>query len=86
MYAILYLLTLLAAVVVIDGGYLAARLGHPTGFQTYATVAWLAASIGIVAGALGSSLEGEDEVRRATYSQREQQRQARDRAAEERRG
>jgi hypothetical protein len=46
----------------------------------------LAASIGIVAGALGSSLEGEDEVRRATYSQREQQRQARDRAAEERRG
>ena len=82
MYAILYVLTLFAAGIVIDGGYLATRVGHPAGWREYATVAWLAASIGIVAGALGSSLENEDAVRRATYSHREQQRQARDRAAE----
>lgn len=84
MYAILYVLTLFAAVVVIDGGYLAQRLGHSTGLGDFATVAWLAASIGIVAGALGSSLENEEAVRRATYSQREQRRQAHDRAATER--
>jgi hypothetical protein len=77
MYAILYLLTLPASIMLIDDGYLASQLHQPIGFGTYATIAWLASSIGIVAGALGSSIENSDAVHRATYSQREQERQAR---------
>lgn len=75
MYVLLYVLSLLAAVVVIDSGYLAARLGHPVGPGDYATLVWLASSMGIVAGALGSSLNTEAAVRQATYSRRERERQ-----------
>jgi hypothetical protein len=45
----------------------------------YAKLVWLAFSVGIVAGALGSSLESEEAIRKATYSKREQERQARNR-------
>jgi hypothetical protein len=80
MYALLYVLTLLAALVVIDTGFLQSQLGHRAGFGDYATLAWLACSMGIVAGALGSSLDTETAVRQATYSRREQARQARNQA------
>ncbi|POX37202.1 hypothetical protein C3486_29650 [Streptomyces sp. Ru73] len=79
MYLLLYGLALLAAVVVIDDGFLGSQLGHPAGASDYATVVWLACSMGIVAGALGSSLDSEAAVRQATYSKREQERQARNR-------
>lgn len=80
MYAMLYVLALLAAAAVIDAGYLRAQLGHPVSVADYATLVWLACSMGIVAGALGSSLDSEAAVRQATYSRREQERQARARA------
>lgn len=83
MYAALYAGALVAAAAVIDAGYLSSKVGHPVGPGDYATLAWLACSMGIVAGALGSSLDGEDTVRQATYSRREQERQARKRAQEE---
>ncbi|WP_051831292.1 hypothetical protein [Streptomyces violens] len=76
MYLLLYGLALLSAVVVIDDGYLGSQLGHPADAGDYATVVWLACSMGIVAGALGSSLDSEAAVRQATYSRREQERQA----------
>lgn len=79
-YVLLYGLTLVAALVVIDVGYLGTQLGHPAGIGDYAALAWLACSMGIVAGALGSSLDSETAVRQATYSRREQQRQAHNRA------
>jgi hypothetical protein len=75
MYAILFAVALLAAVVLIDSGYLAQTLGHPAGVGSYLNLVWLASSVGIVAGALGSSLEDEDSVRKATYSRRERERQ-----------
>ena len=75
MYVILYIVTLLAALVAIDSSYLSLRLGHTSGFPQYATIVWLASSIGIVAGALGSSFESEEAVRKATYSKRELERQ-----------
>jgi hypothetical protein len=75
MYAILFALALLAAVVLIDSGYLAQTLGHPVGVGSYLNLVWLASSVGIVAGALGSSLEDEETVRKATYSRRERERQ-----------
>ncbi|MEV4051881.1 hypothetical protein AB0J55_11925 [Amycolatopsis sp. NPDC049688] len=40
---------------------------------------WLATSVGIVAGAVGSSVEDEERVRRATYGRRKRERQQRNR-------
>ena len=83
MYATLFALALLSALTIIDAGYLHSKVGHPVGFGDYAILVWLACSMGIVAGALGSSLDGEEAVLQATYSRREQARQARKRAEEE---
>lgn len=77
MYAILFVVALLAAAVLIDSGYLAETLGHPVGVGSYLNLVWLCSSVGIVAGALGSSLEDEETVRNATYGRREQERQER---------
>ncbi|MDT7805741.1 MAG: hypothetical protein QOI78_9174 [Actinomycetota bacterium] len=77
MYAILFVLALLAAAVLIDSGYFAQTLGHPVGVGSYLNLVWLCSSVGIVAGALGSSLEDEETVRKATYSRRERERQER---------
>jgi hypothetical protein len=75
MYAILYVIALLASFALIDSSYLSSQLGHPSDLTSYATIIWLASSVGIVAGALGSSFESEDAVRQATYSKRERERQ-----------
>ena len=83
MYAILYVLALLASAVLIDSGYFAQALGHPVGVGSYLNLVWLCSSVGIVAGALGSSLEDEETVRNATYSRRERQRQERNRRRRE---
>jgi hypothetical protein len=77
MYVILYVITLSASLMVLDSGYLSRQLGHLTGFGSYATITWLACSVGIAAGALGSSFESEEAVRKATYSRREQARRER---------
>ncbi|MEV6648785.1 hypothetical protein [Amycolatopsis sp. NPDC051371] len=79
MYAILFVLALFAAAVLIDSGYFAQALGHPVGVGSYLNLVWLCSSVGIVAGALGSSLEDEETVRNATYSRRERERQERNR-------
>ncbi|HEU5474019.1 MAG TPA: hypothetical protein VFV67_25520 [Actinophytocola sp.] len=83
MYAILFVLALIAAVVLIDSGYFAQTLGHPVGLGSYLNLVWLCSSVGIVAGALGSSLEDEETVRKATYSRRERERQERNRRRRE---
>lgn len=77
MYLVLFAATLLAALAVISSDYLSRQLGHAAALSDYLTLAWLSSSMGTVAGALGSSLETEDAVRQATYSEREQQRRAR---------
>jgi heme/copper-type cytochrome/quinol oxidase subunit 4 len=77
MYLILYALTLLAAAAVIDSGYLQSQIRRPVDVGKYATITWLITSVGIVAGALGSSLESDEAVRKATYSGREQERRRR---------
>ncbi|MFG1643310.1 hypothetical protein ACGFMK_23700 [Amycolatopsis sp. NPDC049252] len=83
MYAILYVVAMLAAAVVIDSGYFAQALGHPVGVGSYLKLVWLCSSVGIVAGALGSSLEDEETVRKATYSRRERERQEHNRRERE---
>jgi hypothetical protein len=77
MYVLLYVITVAAAAVVIPPGYLGSVLHRPVGPADFLTIAWLATSMGIVAGALGSGLAGEDAVRRAAYSKREEERRAR---------
>lgn len=79
MYVVLYLLTLLAALLVIDLRYLQSQLGRPADLADYARIVWLACSMGILAGALGSSFDSEEAVRRAAFSRRERQRQDRHR-------
>jgi hypothetical protein len=75
MYAILYIVALVASFAVIDSGYLSSQLGHASDPMNYSKIVWLASSVGIVAGALGSSFESEEAVRQATYSKRERERQ-----------
>ena len=77
MYVLLYAVTLASALVVIPPDYLDSTLAHPSGFGEYAIIAWLSASMGTIAGALGSGLASEDAVRQAAYSNREQERRAR---------
>ncbi|SFS81424.1 hypothetical protein [Saccharopolyspora flava] len=74
MYALLFVVTLISALVVIPPDYLTSTLKHPSGFGEFAIVAWLSASMGTIAGALGSGLASEDAVRQAAYSKREQER------------
>jgi hypothetical protein len=87
LYVLLLALTGTAAAVVIPPESLAEALGRSVGPTDYLAVAWMATSMGIVAGALGSGLTSPEDVRAAAYSTREQQRRASldredDRAAE----
>lgn len=72
-YLLLFLATLAGAAVVIPAQLLQTTLGHPVGIADYLDLAWLASSMGIVAGALGSGLDEERDVQQATFSARLQQ-------------
>jgi hypothetical protein len=74
-YAVLFALVLLAAGVFVPGVYFQSTLKHPVGLSDYVTLAWMAASLATVAGALGASLEHEDKVREAAYGYRQRRRQ-----------
>lgn len=77
MYVVLFVVILGGAAAVISPAYLQTVIGHPVGPADYAALAWLSASLGIVAGALGSGLETEAAVRRTIYSRREYDSQTR---------
>jgi hypothetical protein len=71
-YLALFVLVLLSALLIIDAGYFGGTLGHPADFGDYATLAWFAASLATVGGALGSGLETDESVRDALYRYRPQ--------------
>jgi hypothetical protein len=73
-FLVLFAITTVAAAVVIPPDYLAAQIGRPVGWWSYPTVGLMASVLGIVAGAVGSGLEDDETVRRATYGHREQER------------
>lgn len=50
-------------------------LRHQVGPGEYLILAWLAASLATIVGALGSTLEDEDTVRDAVYGYRQRRRQ-----------
>lgn len=76
-YALLCVVTVAAAVVVIPGDLMQSEVGHPVSFAHYLGLGWLAASMGIIAGALGSGLASEETVLQAAYSRREEERRRR---------
>jgi hypothetical protein len=84
LYLALFALVLTGAVLLVDTHPLARVLGHAAGLPSYLTLAWTATSMGVVAGAVGSTLESDAAVRQAAYGFREEQRRA-ERAAAERR-
>lgn len=74
MYLILFVIQLVLAVAVVDVSFLRSELLRPIGVGDYIGLAWLSASMGTLAGALGSNFDSSDAVRKATYSQRYHQR------------
>ena len=77
MYAILFAGLFLVGLTVIEAGYLQSQLGHPVNLTDYLHLSWLAASLGTLAGALGSNFDSDEAIREATYSRREHQRRQR---------
>jgi hypothetical protein len=75
MFLLLLSAAFLAACIIIPPDYLARTLRHPAGTADLATVAWLAACLGTVAGALGTGLADEEAVRDAAFSRSERRRQ-----------
>ncbi|MCY0906541.1 hypothetical protein [Arthrobacter sp. H14-L1] len=71
MYVGLFLVIFVGGLIVIDAEFLSVQLKHPAGIGDYLNLAWLSSSLGTIAGALGSSLDDEDSVRKATFSSRE---------------
>ena len=69
-YAALFVVVTAAALIVIDSGFMEKTLGHSVGFGSYLTIAWVAASLATVAGAVGSGVETDDSVREALYGYR----------------
>ena len=63
-YVVLYLLVLAAMGLAIPHSFVAqSLLEHGAGIEDYIAAAWFATSLATVAGALGSGLESDDEVR-----------------------
>lgn len=76
MYVGLFLASVLGELVLLGDRQVHATLGHVVTWRDYAAVAWLAASMGTVAGALGTGLETDEAVRSAAYGFRQRERQS----------
>ncbi|WP_418909176.1 hypothetical protein [Glutamicibacter endophyticus] len=74
MYALLFIALLLGSLVIIDQAFLSFKLNHEATIREYLNLAWLAASLGTLGGAIGSSFDEVQSVQRATFSQREYER------------
>lgn len=74
MYLVLWSLLFLIGLAVIEADYFQSQLGHPVNLLDYGHLSWLAASLGTMAGALGSNFDSDEAIREATYSRREHQR------------
>ncbi|MBE9373872.1 hypothetical protein IQ251_05350 [Saccharopolyspora sp. HNM0983] len=76
MYIGLFLVNVGVAWFLVGPSLLAQTLGHSVGWSTYLSLAWGFTTMGMIAGALGSSLESDRAVRQAAYGYREQQRRS----------
>lgn len=76
LHTTVWLVMVLSSVVVIPRAYLEGELERDVGIITYLSIAWLSASLGAMAGALGSNFDRDVEIRSATYNLREHERRA----------
>jgi hypothetical protein len=76
MYAGVFAVVLAASTFTMDPGYFRTQIARPPHLTDYLTITWLATSMSIVAGALGTGFETEDAVRQAAYSYRERERRS----------
>jgi hypothetical protein len=69
-YLVILAVLFLLALTIVEQGYLEEQLGHAVNASDYFSLSWLSASLGTLAGALGSNFNSEDTIREATYSRR----------------
>lgn len=74
LYASLFVLILLGGLVIISPEFMQQTLGSEPKLSDYLVIAWLSASMGVIAGGLGSGFDAEADLRRMTHGQRERQR------------
>lgn len=77
LYVGLFAINLGLASFLVPSSLLTSMLSSPVTFGSYVSLAWGFTTMGVVAGALGSSLETDQAVRQAAYGYRESQRRAR---------
>jgi uncharacterized membrane protein len=71
LYFAVCVLSLAAALLVIEPSLMSRLIGHPSNFADYARLALLAGALATVGSALGGALESDAAVREATYGYRE---------------
>jgi hypothetical protein len=71
MYAVLFLVVGAAAAVVISPSFLSEQIGRSANVSDYVRLAWLSASLGTVAGAVGSTVADQEQILGATFGHRE---------------
>lgn len=83
LYVGLFAINVCVALFLVPSSVLASSLGHPANYATYVNLAWGFTTMGVIAGALGSSLESDRAVRQAAYGYREEQRRGREQSRKE---
>lgn len=77
-YTVLMAGILVAALVVIEVGYMQSVIGVSPSLSNYVDIAWLSASLGTIAGALGSNFDSHADIERLTHGQRNAERVEKD--------
>lgn len=70
-YTTVFVVLLVLSIVIVDTNYFRAQVSDEPFPWGYAKLAWLTASLGTMAGAIGSSFDNDDAIREATYNRRE---------------
>jgi hypothetical protein len=70
LYAAIFVAMLAAALLLVPAGLLGIVLGHPADVADQVQLAWLAASLATLGGALGAALETRETLREAAYTYR----------------
>lgn len=78
LYAMLFLGILAVSLLLIDPEFVSQEIGETASFASYIDIAWLSASMGTVAGAIGSNFDDDSDLENLTQGSRELQRYPRD--------
>lgn len=78
LYLLLFTGILVMALLLIDPGFMTQEIGEEAAFGNYLDIAWLSASMGVVAGAIGSNFDDDTDLKNLTQGSREAQRYPRD--------